>query len=152
MTIASDPYFSTLFAGDHLEWTYPKNIGLEDNVEKRRLITVIHEGVPPPRWMPFTNMPFPMFPRGRNGCMRSRWSDFDYMSEGGKGWFKDIDALAAALSPAERRKVFLCLHGWYDWCGRYSFDVKTKQFDEQWTAFGNAPRYKDQHSIHEHRR
>ena len=71
--------------------------------------------------------------------------DFDYMSEGGKGWFQDIDALAAALSPEERQKVFLCLHGWYDWCGRYSFDAKTGQFDKQWTAFGNAPRYKGQH-------
>ena len=24
VTVASDPYFSTLFAADHLEWTYPK--------------------------------------------------------------------------------------------------------------------------------
>ena len=70
--------------------------------------------------------------------------DYDYMSEGGRGWFKDIDALAAALTPAERQKVFLCLHAWYDWCGRYSFDAKTKQFDHEWTAFGNGPRYKGQ--------
>ena len=93
----------------------------------------------------FTSMRFPMFRRDRSRLMTFAMVDFDYMSDGGKGWFKDIDALAATLSPA-RRKVFLCLHGWYDWCGRYSFDVKTKQIDKEWTIFGNAPRYKNQRS------
>ena len=146
VTIASDPYFSTLFASDHLEWTYPKNIGLEDKIETRRLVTVIHDGTPADALDAFYKYALPDVPPGPQWLHDIAMVDFDYMSDGGKGWFKDIDALAATLSPAERRKVFLCLHGWYDWCGRYSFDVKTKQFDKQWTVFGNAPRFKNQRS------
>ncbi len=146
VTIASDPYFSTLFASDHLEWTYPKNVGLEDKIETRRLVTVIHDGTPADALDAFYKFALPDVPPGPQWLHDIALVDFDYMSDGGKGWFKDIDALAATLSPAERRKVFLCLHGWYDWCGRYSFDVKTKQFDKEWTIFGNAPRYKNQHS------
>ena len=90
----------------------------------------------------FYQYALPDVPPGPQWLHEIAMVDFDYMSDGGKGWFKDIDALAAALSPQNASKVFLCLHGWYDWCGRYSFDAKTKQFDKQWTAFGNAPRYK----------
>ena len=72
--------------------------------------------------------------------------DYDYMSDGGKGWFADIDALTKALPRADRAKVFLCLHGWYDWVGRYCFDVKTGHFDQQWTVFRNYKAYKDRHN------
>ena len=146
VTTASDPYFSTLFASDRLEWTYPKNVGLEDKVEKRRLITVIHEDGPDGALDAFYQHALPDVPPGPQWLHEIAMVNFDYMSDGGKGWFKDIDALAAALSPAEKKQVFLCLHGWYDWCGRYSFNAKTGQFDKQWTAFDNAPRYKSQHS------
>ncbi len=146
VTIASDPYFSTLFANDHVEWTYPKTIGLEDNIEKRRFVTVIHDGGPEAALDAFYRYALPDVPAGPQWLHEIAMVGFDYMSGGGKGWFKDIDALAAALAPQERRKVLLCLHGWYDWCGRYAFDAKTKQFDAQWTAFGNAPRYKGRHS------
>ena len=40
------------------------------------------------------------------------------------------------IPPANRRQVFLCLHGWYDWVGRYSFDATTRKLDTSWTAFG----------------
>jgi hypothetical protein len=50
-----------------------------------------------------------------------------------------VDALTAALPRADRGKVFLCLHGWYDYLGRYCFDAKTAKLDQAWTAFGNAP-------------
>ena len=144
VTVGSDPYFSTLFAADHLEWTYPKNVGLEDAVEKRRFVSVVHDGPRENALDAYYRYALPDVPPGPPWLHEIAMVDYDYMSEGGKGWFKDIDALAAALSPAERPKVFLCLHGWYDWCGRYSFDAKAKQFDKQWTAFGNAPRYQGQ--------
>ena len=73
--------------------------------------------------------------------------DYDYMSDGGQGWFRDIDALAAALPKSDRHKVLLCLHGWYDFLGRYCFDDQTGKFDSEWTAFSsyeaakNAPAF-----------
>jgi hypothetical protein len=143
VTVASDPYFSTLFTTDHLEWTYPKSIGLEDAVEKRRLVTVIHGGTPEDALNAFFQYALPEIPPGPQWLHEIALVDYDYMSDAGQGWFKDIDALAAALPAGERSKVFLCLHGWYDWCGRYSFDAKTGKFDEQWTAFGNVERHKD---------
>ena len=145
VTIASDPYFSTLFVRDHMEWTYPKAIGLEDEVERRRLVTVIHEGGPASSLDAFYTYALPDVPPGPQWVHDIAMVDYDYLSKGGRGWFRDIDALAAALAPEERKKVFLCMHGWYDWCGRYSFDVKTKKFEPQWTAFGNAALYKDKH-------
>jgi hypothetical protein len=63
--------------------------------------------------------------------------DYDYLSDEGHGWFRDIDALAAALPKSERRQVFFCLHGWYDFVGRYCFNASTRKLDKEWTAFSN---------------
>ena len=96
------------------------------------------KGHPRTGWPLFFRHALPDVPPGPQWLHEIAMVDYDYMSDAGQGWFKDIDALAAALPAGERSKVFLCLHGWYDWCGRYSFDVKTGKFDSQWTAFGNA--------------
>jgi len=146
VTVATDPYFSTLLATDHVRWTYPKNIGLEDGLEKRSLVTVIHEGTPDDALTAFFQHALPEVPPGPKWLHEIAMVGFDYMSDGGKGWFNDIDALTAALPPEQRGKVFLCLHGWYDWLGRYCFDAKIGKLDEEWTAFGNAARYKNKHS------
>ena len=146
VTVATDPYFSTLLTADHVQWTYPKQIGLEDGAEKRTLITVVHDGTPDDALAAVFRYVLPDVPPGPQWLHEIAMVDYDYMSAGGKGWFNDIDALAAALPRQQRGKVFLCLHGWYDWCGRYCFDAKTGKFDEQWTAFGNAARYKNQRS------
>jgi len=156
VTLASDPYFSMAFFADHLEWTYPQNIGLEDPIEKRRLLTVIHGvegrvGSPLPTAVAtpeaaldaFFRLVIPEVPPGPPWLHDIAMVGYDYMSDAGQGWFKDIDALAEALPLAARSKVFLCLHGWYDWCGRYSFDARTGKFDEQWTTFGNVEKHKD---------
>ena len=64
--------------------------------------------------------------------------DYDYLSKNGQGWFRDIDALAARIAPDDRGKVFLALHGWYDYVGRYAFDWRKGAFDKEWTAFPSA--------------
>jgi len=143
VTYGSDPYFTTLFCSDYLEWTYPKKVGLEDAVEMRRLVTVLHEGTPEKALDAYYQYVLGEVPAGPQWIHDIAMVDYDYMSDGGKGWFNDIDALARALSPEERGKVILAMHGWYDWIGRYSFDATTGQFDKQWTAFGNAYRYKN---------
>jgi hypothetical protein len=69
--------------------------------------------------------------------------DYDYMSDGGRGWFKDIDALTDSIPAPDRQKVLLCLHGWYDFVGRYSFDRAKGKLESKWTAFSNYPNVKD---------
>jgi hypothetical protein len=143
VTIATDPYFSTLFASDHVEWTYPKNVGLEDKIETRRVVTVIHGGTPVDALEAFYRFALPDVRPGPQWLHEIAMVNYDYMSAGGKGWFADIDALAAALTPEERGKVFVCMHAWFDWCGHYGFDAKANRFDKEWTTFGNSDRFKN---------
>ena len=60
---------------------------------------------------------------------------YDYLSDGGKGFERDVKALAAMLKPAERKRVTLVFHGWYDGLGAYCYDEKTGVLKESWTAF-----------------
>jgi hypothetical protein len=66
---------------------------------------------------------------------------YDYLSDGGQGWFRDIDALAKRIPQREDRgRVLLCLHGWYDYLGRYAFDEVTGRLDREWMAFPSTRR------------
>ena len=143
VTIATDPYFSTLFTRQSVEWTYPKHIGLEDNPEKRTTVTVFHAGTAEDAVRTFFAEAMPDVPAGPRWLHEIALVDYDYMSDGGKGWFADIDALTRAAPREGRGKMFLCLHGWYDWLGRYCFDEKKGKFDGQWTVFGNYDKCKD---------
>ena len=60
---------------------------------------------------------------------------YDYLSKGGRGWFDDLKKLADKIPPAQRKSVVACLHGWYDYLGRYSFDRKTGKLADEWIAF-----------------
>lgn len=60
---------------------------------------------------------------------------YDYLSDNGQGWDRDLKVLACWLKPEERRRVALCLHGWYDAIGSYCFDATTGQMKKQWVAF-----------------
>lgn len=62
--------------------------------------------------------------------------DYDYLSDKGQGWERDLKALAGWLTPQERRRVALCLHGWYDAIGSYCYDAANKRMKEQWLGFG----------------
>jgi hypothetical protein len=146
VTIAADPYFSTLFTPENVAWTYPKRVGLDDRLEKRAVVTVFHAGSAADAVEAFFAEALPGVPAGPAWLHEIAMVDYDYMSDAGKGWFADIDALTKALRPEDRPKVFLCLHGWYDWVGRYCFDAKKGKFDEQWSAFGNYEKAKFQPS------
>lgn len=61
---------------------------------------------------------------------------YDYLSDGGKGWDRDLRLLAEWLKPPERRRVALCLHGWYDAIGSYSYDPRARRMKDAWIAFG----------------
>lgn len=60
---------------------------------------------------------------------------YDYLAGGGRGWFDDLKALAGKIPPAGRKSVVVCLHGWYDYLGRYCFDRKTGKLIDKWIAF-----------------
>ncbi len=120
----TDPYFTSLYDKGVIGWTYPKEVGPEDLIERRTIIeaegvsdldegmsmyyqTILKEVPAGPAWM-------------KDIAMIS----YDYMSDNGKGWFRDIDTLSTLVPLADRKKVALCLHGWYDIVGRYCFTRK----------------------------
>jgi hypothetical protein len=59
---------------------------------------------------------------------------YDYLSENGQGWERDVHELARLLNPEERRRVALCFHGWYETIGGYSYDDSTGRMKTEWTA------------------
>ena len=60
---------------------------------------------------------------------------YDYLGNGGRGWFDDLKTLAQKIPPAHRKSVVACIHGWYDYLGRYCFDRKTGKLADEWIAF-----------------
>lgn len=135
--IAADPYFSTLFRGDTAAWTYPAKAGLANGCERRTIVVARHPGSIEESLAWFYRAVLPEVPPGPAWLHEIALVDFDYMSDEGRGWFRDIDALSGALTRKYRRQAFLCLHGWYDFLGRYSFEARTGKLDREWTAFSN---------------
>ena len=143
VTFTTDCYFSTLFTRDSVQWKYPKQAGLESGVERRQVYTVFHEGGPQDAMAVFFDTALADVPAGPSWLHQIAMVDYDYMSDGGKGWFADIDALAAALPDrVDRGKVFMCLHGWYDWVGQYCLDRAAGKLAGQWSNFGNYDKVK----------
>jgi hypothetical protein len=60
---------------------------------------------------------------------------YDYLSERGEGWFKDLQTLADRIPPKHRGRVVVCLHGWYDYFQQYAYDHQQKKLLSRWTAF-----------------
>jgi hypothetical protein len=148
-TILTDPYFSTLLDKDWVEWTYPKAVGLENGRETRTLALILHAGTPDDALNAFFRSGLSDVPAGPSWLHDIAMVDYDYLSDGGRGWFADIDALAEAVPEADRPQVLLCIHGWYDFVGRYCFDKNEGKLKPEWTAFSNFPNVKDKfpHSV-----
>jgi hypothetical protein len=60
---------------------------------------------------------------------------YDYLSEKGEGWFKDLQVLADRIPLQHRGRVAVCLHGWYDYFQQYAYDHKSGKLLKEWTAF-----------------
>jgi hypothetical protein len=142
MTLSLDPYYSALFSGDSVEWTYPASVGLENGRESRTVTLSFHPGTPDDALAEFYGAALPDLPAGPAWLHDVAMVDYDYLSDAGRGWFDDIDALASSIPAGDRPKVLLCLHGWYDFIGRYSFDRAARKLDDTWTAFSNYPNVK----------
>jgi hypothetical protein len=142
-TIATDPYYSAVFKRDAVEWTYPQAVGLESHLEKRSISAILHQGDPDAALRQFFDVALKDVPPGPDWLHEIAMIDYDFLGNGGRGWFDDIDALEAVIAPADRQKILLCCHGWYDYIGRYSYNSSTGTFDREWTAFANAPNVKN---------
>ena len=97
VTVLADPYFSMTFRRDTLEWTYPRAVGLADQFEKRSVATVFHQGSPDAALEAFYAVAVPEIAPGPAWLREIAMVDYDYMSDAGAGWGRDIAALAAAL-------------------------------------------------------
>ena len=60
---------------------------------------------------------------------------YDYLSQQGEGWFKDLRTLADRIPLQHRGRVAVCLHGWYDYFQQYAYDHEHRQLLQKWTAF-----------------
>ncbi len=138
-TIVTDPYYSTVFKRNAVEWTYARTVGLEGNSEKRFLSAILHQGDPDAALRQFFDVALAGVPPGPDWLHEIAMVDYDFLGNGGRGWFHDIDALESVIAPEDRHKVLLCCHGWYDYIGRYCYDAAKGILDKEWTAFANAP-------------
>jgi hypothetical protein len=86
----------------------------------------------------FFRLMLPDVPAGPDWLHGIAMVGFDFLSDGGQGWEKDVQELARLLKPAERRRVALCFHGWYENLGGYSFDVARKEIKPEWMAMGRT--------------
>lgn len=136
ITRTADPYFTTSF-GDQIHWVYPEGVPRLPR-ETRTLYSCLHRGGPERALQIFYETALAGIPAGPDWLHSVALIDYDFLSKNGRGWFADIDLLEKAIAPRDRSKVILALHGWYDFCGRYCYDARSKSLDKRWTAFPNA--------------
>jgi hypothetical protein len=136
LTVCTDPTFTAGF-GETLHWIYADGLPPEDG-ETRVIQTVIHSGEERSAVDAFYATALADVRPGPDWLHDVAMVGYDFLSRNGQGWFADIDALAQLIEPRDRPRVTLALHGWYDLCGRYAFDIRSGQLDRAWTAFPNA--------------
>jgi hypothetical protein len=83
----------------------------------------------------FFRLMLPDVPAGPKWLHDIAMVSYDYLSDGGKGYENDVRALAAMLTPAERARVLITFHGWFDGLGNYCYDETTGQLKQSWNAF-----------------
>jgi len=142
LTHCTDPYFTSYFYPPHgekvgrFDCVYLGQVGVQK--EERVVYTGLHRGGEKGAMEVFYATSLGEVKPGPDWQHEVAMVDYDYFSKNGQGWFKDIDALTKLIAPEDRSKVFLALHGWYDYLCRYSFDWRKGVFDKEWTVFPSA--------------
>lgn len=160
VVIATDPWFSTLFRYRALSgvpeltvhYRYASGtIPLETQEKRTTCLWVPKRGFKGNRFETGVDQFFlnalPDVPPGPAWLHDIAMVDYDYLSEDGKGWEKDVAELAKLLTPEERKRVALCFHGWYDAIGTYCYDASARRMLDEWTAMArtrNVPMTKDE--------
>lgn len=131
VTHVADVTFGTTFERDRISWTCT----LPAASESRVVWDVLHTGSPMDALYATALADVPPGPAWLHDIA---WQHYDYMSHGGRGWFDDIDALAASLPADDHARVMFTLHGWFDVYGHYAFDAASRRLLDTWTVFPNA--------------
>lgn len=134
VAVMTDPEFSSIFDNDIIYWTYPKEVGLEDKIEKRVIAEVSDIINPDDAINMYYKTLLKDIPIGPAWTKDIAMVSYDYMSDDGQGWYHDIDSLIKYVSFTDRKKILLTLHGWYDYVGRYCFNSKTGKLDNEWRS------------------
>lgn len=142
--VGADPGFSAHVRtgpdGATIDWTYRKEAGRHDGLTRRIVTasaTTIEDAVD--AWF---RLATPDVPAGPAWLHEIAWTNYDFMSKDGRGWYDDIDAFCALVGPDNHQRAAFTLHGWYDTVGRYCYDPLTGKLDDAWTVFPymNDPR------------
>ncbi len=86
----------------------------------------------------FFALMLPDVPAGPKWLHKVAMISYDFLSDNGQGWEKDIRVLTPLLTPEERGRVALCLHGWYDALGAYAYDDTAGRMKDRWVAFART--------------
>ena len=148
--LMSDPYYGALFE------VYPADKQVCGSVRYRYRSTQVPLEASETRsfgiWLPsqpsgkvfdqaldaFFDLMLPDVPPGPKWLHQIAMIDYDFLSDHGQGWERDVKQLAQWLKPDERRRVALCLHGWYDALGSYCYEAKTGELKKEWVAFART--------------
>src|SRR5512135_2253335 len=139
LTHFADPFFSTgitLPAGESPLWftcRFLKEAGARQ-FEERTFGSYLHTGDEDSSILGFFRYALPASPPGPRWLHDIAMVHYDYLSEKGEGWFRDIDRLGTLIPPEERGTIALTLHGWYDLLGRYSYDTTSRKIASRWIA------------------
>lgn len=151
LAVSADPYIGTAFSAKPLEKGEEKYTQLA--------LTTTYRGSTIPVLAEERTMAFQFHQKGIDGTLSNfyhtipdikpgpQWihdihlTFYDYIAETGKSLEPDLEALARRIPEEFRKHVLVCLHGYYDYLGRYSYNHKTKIFDNKWDAYDNMGRH-----------
>lgn len=146
LTSIADPYYGSSFhltsAPDDGAIAFRTGEIPLDGPVTRTFWSILHTGAPEQAMDAWYATALADVPAGPPWLHEVAWQHYDYLSDGGKGWFEDLDAIEKSVAAEDRGKIVFALHGWYDLLGRYTFDVDKNRLDDTWLAFPNAPAMK----------
>lgn len=137
LTWCADAYFTTSFdledPDPELNWRYLAAVPMT-TVERHTVVACAHSGDERSAIEAFYATALAEIPPGPDWLREIALTHYDYLSERGSGWFRDIDALAEMIPEEDRFRACVCLHGWYDRLGVYAMDSVRRSIRPEWTV------------------
>jgi hypothetical protein len=137
ITHFADPFFSTgIHPWDGDSHGFVSCVFLQaassKQFQKRSFSCYLHTGDADTALRAFFQYAIPNCPPGPNWLHDIAMVDYDYLSKKGQGWYRDIDRLTELIVPADRHRVLLTLHGWYDLLGHFSYNESAQKLLAEW--------------------